>query len=124
MLLLRSARMSTSMNVLGSKLAACSVESEPVTGWFRDGCCRTDARDVGKHTVCAKVDDAFLDFTTSRGNDLRSVVAAGQHWCVCVERWKEAAAAGVAPAVKLEATNRAALLHVTLEQLRARSLDA
>ncbi len=91
------------LNVVGSPLALCSTE--PLTGWFRDGFCRPDSADVGAHLLCARMDERFLDFTAARGNNLRSVVAAGQFWCLCVERWKEARAAGLAPRVKLEATH-------------------
>jgi uncharacterized protein len=105
-------------NVVGTSLSVCSLD--PLTGWRRDGFCRHDADDGGSHVVCALMDDRFLAFTASRGNDLTRVVAAGSHWCLCAARWIEAARAGVAPRVKLEATNAAALAHgLSLEQLHS-----
>ncbi len=117
-------------NVLGGPLATCSME--PRTGWFRDGCCRTDARDLGRHLVCAEVDDAFLAFTAAHGNDLSTPrpehdfpgLVAGDRWCLCVHRWKEALAAGVAPRVVLRATHANALQVVSLEALLAHAADA
>jgi len=121
---------STQLNVLGGPLATCSLT--PLTGWFRSGCCETTADDVGSHTVCAQVTDAFLAFSRARGNDLVTPVPAygfpglkpGDRWCLCVSRWKEALAAGVAPPVVLAATHRAALAVVTLDELRAHAVDA
>ena len=121
---------STQLNVLGGPLATCSLT--PLTGWFRSGCCETTADDVGSHTVCAQVTDAFLAFSRARGNDLVTPVPAygfpglkpGDRWCLCVSRWKEALAAGVAPPVVLAATHRAALAVVTLDELRAHAADA
>jgi uncharacterized protein (DUF2237 family) len=96
-----------------------------MTGFFRDGFCRTDDRDFGSHTVCAIVSEDFLKFTRSRGNDLSSPapqygfpgLKAGDRWCLCVKRWKEAFDAGMAPSVVLEATGKAALNVVTLDEL-------
>jgi uncharacterized protein (DUF2237 family) len=107
------------LNVVGTSLSVCSLD--PLTGWRRDGFCRHDADDGGAHLVCALMDDRFLAFTASRGNDLTRVVAAGSHWCLCAARWIEAARAGVAPQVKLEAThaNSAALFGLSLEQLHS-----
>lgn len=105
LLLIIGLALAEDFNVVGSPLESCSVPEHPVTGWFRDGFCRPDANDHGAHLLCAAMDDRFLDFTASRGNNLRSVVAAGQFWCLCVNRWKEAASAGLAPRVKLEATH-------------------
>jgi uncharacterized protein (DUF2237 family) len=121
---------STQLNVLGGPLATCSLA--PLTGWFRSGCCETTADDLGSHTVCAQVTDAFLAFSRARGNDLVTPVPAygfpglkpGDRWCLCVSRWKEALAAGVAPPVVLAATHRAALAVVTLDELRAHAVDA
>jgi len=117
-------------NVLGGPLATCSVQ--PLTGYFRTGCCETAAEDFGSHTVCAQVTAEFLAFSKSRGNDLStpspaygfSGLVAGDRWCLCVTRWKEAFDAGVAPRVLLAATHRAALSVVTLEQLMAHAIDA
>ncbi len=101
------------LNVLGAPLAKCSVD--PLTGWFRDGTCRTDVADRGLHTVCAELDEGFLAYTKSRGNDLSTArgsfpgLSPGDRWCLCAARWEEARQAGVAPRVVLEATDDAAL---------------
>jgi uncharacterized protein (DUF2237 family) len=112
-------------NVLGTPLVPCSYD--PLTGFFRDGCCHTDAHDAGSHVVCARVTQAFLDFSLARGNDLMTArpehrfrgLKPGDRWCLCALRWKEALEAGVAPPVVLECTHERALDHVTLAQLRA-----
>ena len=111
-------------NVLGTELVPCSYD--PLTGYFRDGCCHTDMHDLGSHVVCAIVTDEFLEFSRSRGNDLSTPrpeyrfagLKDGDRWCLCALRWKEALAAGVAPAVVLECTHARALEFVTLEQLQ------
>lgn len=111
-------------NVLGGELQICCTS--PVTGFYRDGYCKTGEDDVGRHTVCAIVTDEFLDFSTASGNDLVTPhpewgfpgLNAGDKWCLCVLRWKEAYEAGVAPPVVLEATNEAALQYVTLSELK------
>ena len=111
-------------NVLGTELVACSYD--PLTGYFRDGCCHTDMHDLGSHVVCAIVTDEFLEFSRSRGNDLSTPrpeyrfagLEDGDRWCLCALRWKEALAAGVAPAVVLESTHARALEFVTFEQLQ------
>ena len=118
------------LNVLGTPLLACSFDL--LTGYYRDGCCNTDHNDHGSHVVCAKVTQAFLDFSVSRGNDLVTPrpefrfagLKAGDRWCLCARRWLEAFQAGVAPPVVLEATHRKALEIVTLEQLQACALVA
>jgi len=115
-------------NVLGTPLVACSYD--PLTGYYRDGCCNTDHNDHGSHVVCAKVTQAFLDFSVSRGNDLVTPrpefrfagLKAGDRWCLCARRWLEAFEAGVAPPVVLAATHRKALEIVTIEQLQACAL--
>ena len=112
------------LNVLGTELIPCSYD--PLTGYFRDGCCHTDMHDLGSHVVCAKVTDEFLEFSRSRGNDLSTPrpeyrfagLKDGDRWCLCALRWKEALAAGVAPAVVLESAHARALDFVTLEQLQ------
>jgi uncharacterized protein len=112
-------------NVLGGPLLACSFD--PLTGFFRDGCCQTGPEDLGSHTVCARVTDAFLEFSLSRGNDLSTPrpeyrfkgLSAGDRWCLCAARWKEAFEAGVAPPVVLEATHESALRILTLQSLLA-----
>ncbi len=118
------------LNVLGTPLLVCSFD--PLTGYYRDGCCNTDHNDHGSHVVCAKVTQAFLDFSVSRGNDLVTPrpefrfagLKAGDRWCLCARRWLEAFQAGAAPPVALEATHRKALEIVTLEQLQACALVA
>lgn len=111
-------------NVLGEELITCSVN--PMTGFFRDGCCRTGGGDHGLHCVCAVVTDEFLEFSKSRGNDLSTPrpefsfpgLKAGDSWCLCVQRWKEAFDHGCAPQVKLEATSVVALEFVDLADLK------
>jgi len=118
----------TVLNVLGTALVPCSYD--PLTGYFRDGCCHTDVDDHGSHLICAKITQAFLDFSAARGNDLATPqpahrfagLRAGDRWCLCALRWQEALAAGVAPPVVLECTHARALDYVTLEQLRAHEL--
>jgi uncharacterized protein (DUF2237 family) len=115
-------------NVLGTALADCS--HDPKTGWFRDGCCRTDAQDRGSHTVCARLTAEFLQFSQRVGNDLSTPrpefgfpgLKPGDPWCVCAARWMEAFEAGVAPPVRLEATHEGALKHVPLAALRYHAL--
>jgi uncharacterized protein (DUF2237 family) len=112
----------------GGILETCS--SEPVTGFYRDGCCNTGAGDMGLHLVCAEMTEQFLAFTVSRGNDLVTPnlssgfpgLQPGDRWCLCVERWKEALDAGVAPPVILEATHISALEFVDLDDLRANAI--
>jgi len=111
-------------NVLGGELQICCTS--PVTGFYRDGYCKTGEDDVGRHTVCAVVTDEFLEFSVAAGNDLVTPhpewgfpgLKSGDKWCLCVLRWKEALEAGVAPPVVLEATNEAALQYVTLSELK------
>jgi uncharacterized protein (DUF2237 family) len=115
----------TALNVLGTALIPCSYD--PLTGYFRDGCCHTDEHDQGSHVVCAKVTQAFLDFSLSRGNDLITPrpefrfagLKDGDRWCLCALRWKEALNAGVAPPVVLESTHARALDFLTLPQLQS-----
>ncbi|MEM7341487.1 MAG: DUF2237 domain-containing protein [Actinomycetota bacterium] len=117
-------------NVLGTDLQTCSMD--PVTGFYRDGCCNTGGADVGVHVVCARVTNEFLAFSSSMGNDLSTPNPAhgfaglndGDQWCLCASRWAEALAAGVAPPVVLAATHAAALEYVTLDDLRAHAVDA
>lgn len=98
----------------------------PVTGYFRDGCCRTDETDQGMHTLCARVTDAFLEFSLQQGNDLITPrpetgfegLKAGDNWCVCVTRWIEAYEAAAAPPVVLESTHESVLKHIPLEVLQ------
>jgi uncharacterized protein (DUF2237 family) len=110
-------------NVLGGQLLACSYD--PVTGYFRDGCCNTDSTDLGNHTICARVTVEFLAFSRRQGNDLSlpmpqyrfAGLKPGDRWCVCAARWQEALEAGAAPPVVLEATHERALRVVPLEIL-------
>lgn len=112
-----------SKNVLGTALVPCSYD--PLTGYFRDGCCNTDETDGGSHLVCARVTQAFLAFSLARGNDLITArpeyrfqgLKPGDSWCLCANRWREAFDAGVAPLVVLESTHSKALEFVTLDQL-------
>ena len=117
-------------NVLGGTLATCS--RAPLTGFYRDGCCNVGSDDLGVHAVCAEVTEEFLAFSKARGNDLSTPLprhgfpglVPGDRWCLCLARWIEAWQAGVAPRLVLEATHEVALRHVTLETLRAHSVDA
>ncbi|MCT0214420.1 MULTISPECIES: DUF2237 family protein [unclassified Synechococcus] len=111
-------------NVLGEPLEICGCE--PLTGWHRDGSCRTDGSDLGRHTVCCVISQVFLSYSSSQGNDLSTPMPAygfpglkaGDHWCVCAARWLEAHQDGVAPAVRLEATEHTTLEIIPLELLR------
>ncbi|MEM7549563.1 MAG: DUF2237 domain-containing protein [Bacteroidota bacterium] len=110
-------------NVFGELLVSCGTD--PVTGFYRDGCCNTGPDDLGTHTVCAVMTDDFLRFTRSKGNDLSSAIPdygfpglkPGDRWCLCVKRWLEAHHEGVAPDVILEGTNEKTLEYVSLEEL-------
>jgi uncharacterized protein (DUF2237 family) len=109
-------------NVLGGDLEPCSTD--PLTGFYRDGCCNTGADDLGAHVVCARVTPEFLEFSKTVGNDLSSPqpgfagLLPGDRWCLCAARWKEAFDAGVAPDVVLESTHIHTLEWVDLEDLR------
>lgn len=112
-------------NVLGGDLELCSLD--PLTGWWRDGCCNTDQNDYGVHTVCVVVTDEFLEFSKSVGNDLSTPMPAhrfpglkaGDRWCLCAARWVEAKRAGVAPYVVLEATHARTLEWADLSEMEA-----
>ena len=111
-------------NVLGGELLRCSMD--PVTGFFRNGCCETGPHDLGLHTVCAVMTAEFLAFSRSRGNDLSTPVPEsgfpglrpGDRWCLCAPRWKEALDAGYAPKLVLEATHEETLAIVPLGVLK------
>lgn len=111
-------------NVLGTDLETCSTD--PMTGFYRDGCCNTGAEDTGMHTVCAEVTEDFLRFSKMKGNDLSTPSPAygfpglkdGDRWCLCCLRWKEAYEAGMAPLVNLKATHISVLEFVDLEVLK------
>jgi uncharacterized protein (DUF2237 family) len=121
---IRKSNMPRPKNVLGTELQDCSTA--PLTGFFRDGCCNTGPEDVGLHTLCAEMSDEFLAFSKSRGNDLSTPnpmfhfpgLVAGDRWCLCVLRWKEAFEAGMAPRVNLQATHMSVLEFVDLEHLQ------
>ena len=112
------------LNVLGGELEGCSCE--PMTGWFRDGHCRTDRSDVGQHSVCCVMSEQFLNYSKAQGNDLSTPMPSfgfpglrpGDHWCVCAPRWKQAYEDGMAPPVRLEATESTALEVIPLEVLK------
>jgi len=112
-------------NVLGGELVPCSLD--PLTGFYRNGCCDTGAEDLGVHTVCAVMTAEFLEFSASVGNDLSTPrpelgfagLQPGDHWCLCASRWTEALEAGVAPPVVMEATHVATLEWADLADLRA-----
>ena len=116
-------------NVLDSELQDCG--SDPMTGFYRDGCCNTGPGDVGTHTVCAIMTDEFLEYSKSKGNDLITPrpefdfpgLTAGDAWCLCALRWEEARQAGCAPRVKLTSTNIKTLEMVAFEDLKAHQID-
>ena len=119
--------MSQQRNLLGLPLESCSTQ--PLTGFFRTGCCETDEDDVGRHVVCAQMTAEFLAFQRARGNDLSTPrpgfagLRPGDRWCVCAARWQEALDANVAPPVILAATHEAATEVVSREALIAHALD-
>jgi uncharacterized protein (DUF2237 family) len=110
-------------NVFGEIVITCS--NDPVTGYFRDGCCNTEELDFGMHTVCAVMTDEFLAYSKAVGNDLSTPrpewafpgLKSGDRWCLCAMRWKEAYDAGMAPKVVLEATNEKTLELIALKDL-------
>ena len=120
----------TAKNVLGGQLQSCSCS--PMTGFYRDGFCRTGPDDRGMHSVCTVMTDEFLAFSRSRGNDLSTPMPeymfpglkAGDRWCLCLLRWQEALEAGMAPQVVLEATHISALEFIDLEDFKAYAVDA
>ena len=117
----------SNLNVLGEPMDVCSCE--PMTGWFRDGKCRTDERDHGHHVVCVVMTAEFLKYSKKQGNDLSTPMPhfgfeglkAGDHWCLCCTRWREAYEEGSAPLVNLKATHMSALSVVSLDQLKQHS---
>ena len=116
-------------NVLDSELQVCGID--PMTGFYRDGCCNTGPGDVGTHTVCAIMTDEFLEYSKIKGNDLISPrlefdfpgLKPGDAWCLCALRWEEARQAGCAPRVKLTSTNIKTLEMVEFEDLKAHHID-
>jgi uncharacterized protein (DUF2237 family) len=121
--------MAEQRNVLGGPLAVCCTN--PMTGFFRTGCCETAAADFGSHTVCARMTAEFLAFSKEQGNDLSTPMPEnefpglkpGDRWCLCAARWQEALEAGVAPPVILAATNMLALKVLSLDDLRAHAAE-
>ena len=115
-------------NVLGSKLEVCSLQ--PMTGFYRNGCCETDEKDMGRHTVCAEVTAEFLEFSKSVGNDLSTPrpefdfrgLVEGDLWCLCASRWQQAFESGKAPNVKLSSTNIATLNICNLDDLKKHAI--
>jgi uncharacterized protein len=122
-------RPSAPRNVLGDRLELCSVN--PMTGFFRDGCCDTNREDVGSHTVCTVMTAEFLAFSKSRGNDLSTSIPQfgfrglkpGDRWCLCAPRWQEAFEADQAPRVVLRATHEGALAYCSLADLKRFAVD-
>jgi uncharacterized protein (DUF2237 family) len=118
------------INVIGGALESCSLD--PKTGWFRDGCCNTDERDHGSHTVCAVVTDEFLEFLRLRGNDLITPhpesgfpgLKAGDGWCVCAASWHDAHLVNLGCPVRLESTHAEALSVVSLKALMEHAIAA
>jgi uncharacterized protein len=121
---------SDGLNVLGGPLEACGYD--PVTGFWRDGSCRTGGQDLGVHAVCAVMTDEFLSYSSSVGNDLSTPhpefgfpgLRPGDRWCLCADRWQQALEAGFAPPVVLEATHALALEFSSLDDLRSYALEA
>lgn len=121
--------MTEAKNVLGGTLQVCSTD--PMTGFYRNGCCETGPDDRGVHIVCAQVTEEFLAFTQAQGNDLSTPapffgfpgLKPGDRWCLCASRWKEALESGVAPPVVLAATHASVLNHVSLEDLMAHAVE-
>lgn len=117
------------LNVLGEPLASCSLD--PVTGFYRDGCCNTGYDDTGIHTVCVRVSREFLAFSKAQGNDLSTPapefgfagLKPGDQWCLCAGRWREALDAGMAPPVVLAATHEETLAVVPLDALKRHAVD-
>ena len=115
---------SKELNVLGSPLQTCSCN--PLTGWFRDGFCHFDKNDYGNHTMCCIMDDNFLNYSKSQGNDLITSMPQysfpglkeGDKWCICLNRWKQAMEDGLAPLVILESTNIKVLKDISLDELK------
>ena len=122
-------KMDESVNVFGEKLIACS--HDPITGFFRDGCCNTNDQDFGSHTICIEASDTFLEFSRFKGNDLSTPapqfgfagLKAGDRWCLCASRWLEAHEQGMAPKVHLTRTHQKALDIVPLTILRQYAAD-
>ena len=121
--------MDAKLNVLGEELVSCS--ENPITGYFRDGCCNTEPADLGSHTVCVRVTAEFLKYSRGVGNDLTTPHAEfgfpglrpGDQWCLCAARWQEALDAGAPPLVVLQATHAACLRILKLADLKRHAVD-
>ncbi|MFL2675469.1 MAG: hypothetical protein CNE97_03635 [alpha proteobacterium MED-G10] len=121
--------MANQLNVLGNKLELCS--SDPLTGFFRDGCCKNSEGDVGQHNVCAVVDERFLTFSKNEGNDLITPrtefqfpgLEPGDRWCLCTDRWIQAYKNGCAPKIILQATNEIVIKKIEIKILKKFALD-
>jgi uncharacterized protein len=117
------------VSVLNLPIEPCS--QDPLTGFFRDGCCNTSPEDRGSHTVCTIMTEKFLAFSKSKGNDLSTPrpeyefagLKPGDRWCLCAPRWQEAFEAGCAPQVVLTATHKGALAHASLKDLAEHAVD-
>mgnify|MGYP001364823537 FL=1 len=117
------------LNIFNEPLELCS--NEPKTGFFRTGCCETDAQDIGTHTVCAIMDKEFLQFSLHQGNDLITPAAdfdfpglkPGDKWCLCANRWLEAFEAGFAPHIIARATNIKTLDIIPLDKIKLFAID-
>jgi len=118
-----------SLNVLGEPLVPCGFD--PITGFYRDGCCNTGAEDVGSHTVCVELTAEFLAYSKQVGNDLSTPhpefnfpgLNPGDRWCLCAPRWQQAFDAGCAPRVRLLSTHRGALEFADFAALKAHAID-
>ena len=121
--------MDESLNVLDEPLEVCG--QDPVTGFYRDGCCNSSDEDFGSHTICVEVNQKLLEYTRFRGNDLSTPMPdfgfpglrTGDRWCLCAKRWLEAADDGMAPRVLLRSTHKRALKIVTLDKLKEFAKD-
>ncbi len=116
-------------NVFGQELETCCTS--PMTGFYRDGCCRTGPQDLGMHVVCVEVSEEFLEFSKAKGNDLSTPIPdfkfpglkPGDRWCLCALRWKEAMENGMAPHIILTSTHESALEVISLEDLKKYAID-
>ena len=121
--------MEASLNVFDEPLISCS--EDPITGFYRDGCCNTSEGDIGSHTVCIQVTQEFLEYSRFRGNDLSTPMpdfgfpglAEGDRWCLCASRWLEAFEQGMAPNVFLTRTHKRALDIIDLSKLKQHAVD-
>ena len=117
------------INVLGTSLVPCSVD--PITGFYRDGYCKTFNNDSGEHIICSEVTDKFLNFSKSRGNDLSTAVPEynfdglkeGDRWCLCADRWLEALQFNMAPKILLESTHSKMLEKIDFNILKKYSIE-